>query len=361
MSKKRLIPEITVDYLPALELLTAAASVSALWESEPFREPLPEEEKEKLRLWKEGIEAAISPFEKADLDLVFSTVTVVIFLFYQIRGHQIREGEGLITLLRAMTPEALLRGFRDVLKVDAEQGDWLRKEVIEAALEEDRARESLEFGEEATRLVRLLSAPEEFLERMIGVLDWFHHRFILPEEETVQKEIQQRIEAYEPQIRQEPEDSLDRLTGGNYASLLAGRGTVSLFIVYRALFERSILLPDDAYLVLGVGLLEQTLLPTQDEKVLAERTDELLKAISDPNRLAILRLLSQRPRYGKELAEELGIAAPTTSYHLDKLMQAKVARLELSKGRRFYYSVNPAGIKELRECLAREFLGSREA
>lgn len=358
MSEQPAVPEITLDYLPALELLTAAASVSALWQTERFQEPLPDVEDGKLRAWKERVEAGVSPFERADLDLVFSTVTAVIYLFYVILRRQIREGADLVKVLQEMKRETFLEGFREVLKIAPDQSDWLRKEVIQEALESDRARESLEFEEEASRLVRLLSAPEEFRERMARVLDWFHSRFVGPEEVSVQKEIQQRIAAYEPQIRQEPEDALDRLSGGNYGSLLAGCGELSLFLVYRASYERSMFLPGNAYVVIGVGLLEQTLLPNADQQALVKRTDELIKAISDPNRLAILRLLSQRPRYGKELAEELGIAAPTTSYHLDKLMQAKLARLELSKGRRFYYSVNPAGIKELQESLGREFLGS---
>jgi len=50
--------------------------------------------------------------------------------------------------------------------------------------------------------------------------------------------------------------------------------------------------------------------------------EELLKAVSNPIRVKILRLLSARPMYVRELAEELGINEQTAYYHVNELKRA---------------------------------------
>ncbi|HEX3591795.1 MAG TPA: metalloregulator ArsR/SmtB family transcription factor [Pseudonocardiaceae bacterium] len=50
----------------------------------------------------------------------------------------------------------------------------------------------------------------------------------------------------------------------------------------------------------------------------------LLKALADPARLRVVELLSQGPRRAGELAEDLGVSAPTISKHLRTLLSAGV-------------------------------------
>ena len=48
----------------------------------------------------------------------------------------------------------------------------------------------------------------------------------------------------------------------------------------------------------------------------------LFKALADPARLRILGLLAERPHLGHELAERLGLTAPTISHHVRRLVDA---------------------------------------
>lgn len=50
----------------------------------------------------------------------------------------------------------------------------------------------------------------------------------------------------------------------------------------------------------------------------------LLRALADPARLRVVELLSERPRRAGELAEQLGVSAPTISKHLRTLLSAGV-------------------------------------
>ncbi len=76
-----------------------------------------------------------------------------------------------------------------------------------------------------------------------------------------------------------------------------------------------------------------------------------LKALADGNKLKIVRLISQRPMYLKELSEALGITTATVSHHVSQLMEEKLIRFEMD-GRKIYYSVNTAEFVSLAASIA---------
>lgn len=53
-----------------------------------------------------------------------------------------------------------------------------------------------------------------------------------------------------------------------------------------------------------------------------------LKAMSDPNRLALLRMLAERPMYAAELAAQLRLGQPTVHHHVHRLRAAGLVRQE---------------------------------
>jgi len=56
--------------------------------------------------------------------------------------------------------------------------------------------------------------------------------------------------------------------------------------------------------------------------------DAVFKALSDPTRREILRLLRSRPRTSGELAEQFSSAWPTISRHLGVLREAELVKAE---------------------------------
>jgi biotin operon repressor len=65
----------------------------------------------------------------------------------------------------------------------------------------------------------------------------------------------------------------------------------------------------------------------------------LLKVIADETRLRILGALAERPRTGKELAEELELTAPTISHHMRKLTEVGIV-LSRTDAQRQWYRLN---------------------
>jgi len=76
--------------------------------------------------------------------------------------------------------------------------------------------------------------------------------------------------------------------------------------------------------------------------------DELLlvlEALSNPQRLKIISVLSQRKQYVSQLARELGISRPLLYLHLQKLEEANLVSndMEISESGKAmkYYMLNP--------------------
>jgi DNA-binding transcriptional ArsR family regulator len=349
-------PAIRVEFVPALEVVTAAASCSTSLTPDGSRDEWRRELPVQVEAWRDRVAASISPFERADLDLVFSTVSVTLFLFYSVVQKGYRDAAQLVAYLRKMGDEAFLAGFAELLQLDEGSEGLTDPRVVEEALERDRARETVPFAEEARRLVSLLASPAAFRAKLADVVEWFTTRFVTEQLETVARETTIRRDRLEERLAENATETLDSLSAGNFETLLADRPVVTIFPVHLAGTEHAVMLPGEAYILCGTAFIDAVVPAERGQGEWERRTDELLKAIGDPNRLAMLRLLRRRPHYGKELADELGISPGTISYHLEKLVSARLARLELSRGRRFYYTVNPQGVRDLQECLAREFL-----
>ena len=80
----------------------------------------------------------------------------------------------------------------------------------------------------------------------------------------------------------------------------------------------------------------------------AEATAALFRALGDPARVRIVNVLATTgaPVCVCELIEPLGLAQPTVSFHLKKLLDAGLVERE-QRGRWAYFSVNPEAAARL--------------
>jgi DNA-binding transcriptional ArsR family regulator len=87
--------------------------------------------------------------------------------------------------------------------------------------------------------------------------------------------------------------------------------------------------------------------PADDALVQA---DLALRALAEPRRLAILRLVRDRPRAAGEIAEHFDVSQQAVSQHLQVLREAGL--LEMRKdGRRHLYALRTDGLAALDEFL----------
>jgi DNA-binding transcriptional ArsR family regulator len=97
----------------------------------------------------------------------------------------------------------------------------------------------------------------------------------------------------------------------------------------------------------GTGSVQTPVPPLSDDDML-----ESLRALSDPNRLRIIELLSAGELYAQEVVGRLGIAQSAVSRHLALLERAGVIRVRPHGGMK-YYAVNCERMDALADALRR--------
>lgn len=77
----------------------------------------------------------------------------------------------------------------------------------------------------------------------------------------------------------------------------------------------------------------------QEAEKIGEQPLIWMKALADSNKLKIIRLLTQRPMFLREISDELGVSGATTSHHIKQMLEARLLKFRIS-GRKVFYSIN---------------------
>ncbi len=93
-----------------------------------------------------------------------------------------------------------------------------------------------------------------------------------------------------------------------------------------------------------------TLLEATDAETIDRSLVDGFAALSDPTRLAILRVLSGEPRCVCDVNEAVGVAANVLSYHLRVLREAGLVRAT-RRGRWVDYALVPEALARLRSAV----------
>lgn len=67
---------------------------------------------------------------------------------------------------------------------------------------------------------------------------------------------------------------------------------------------------------------------SKEEELLLQQIERIMKIIGDNTRLKIIRLLSSESLYGKEIADRLGVKAPTITHHITQLLDVGLLHVE---------------------------------
>ncbi|NPV73613.1 MAG: winged helix-turn-helix transcriptional regulator [Pelotomaculum sp.] len=71
---------------------------------------------------------------------------------------------------------------------------------------------------------------------------------------------------------------------------------------------------------------------------------DVLKALSDPHRQSILKMLAHQEMGACEIIHSIGLSQPAVSHHLKILRQARLITSQ-KQGKMVFYSLNKSGLK----------------
>lgn len=204
------------------------------------------------------------------------------------------------------------------------------------------------FPEELGRPQALVLArmePVELRAQLVRLLEHFYEAIYAPEEERVRPLLLVDAERKRERARKlPPEVFVEEATGG----LSLDPSMVAEVVVAPSFFVRPY------NLIADHGDVRTYITPVGD-KAQGEGPEGVVlrvaKALGDPTRLRILRLLGEREMYVQQIAEVLGSSHVTVLHHLATLRAARLVRAFERRNLK-YYALRPEGITELEAALA---------
>lgn len=229
-------------------------------------------------------------------------------------------------------------------------------------------------GHQRASLLRILPAPRAAQVELVELLEWFAHNLFADIEPDLREEryrAAQRLRELEPDSPERWPEWLPPYADftGFSPVVLAPSGFLGsdVFVYFhetqQALFDHTQYEP----FIIAVGA-QRALGPTSPVRLrraasaglpaaeAADRYAPVFAALGDPSRLRLVHLLAQRPRYGQELAAELGISAASISHHISVLMKAGFLAVE-RQSHRTYYVLREETVGDLLDTSRRYVLG----
>lgn len=325
---------IEFDARPAYDFILSLVTIDGL-----DYDLLPED-----RTWLERSRADLSPERQQDLNDLFGEakggfghgLTIMPVLHPEM--HTARD---LVTLVASMPTRQLTRELA---------GDGFGvpvMELIERALDGDEAA----FAElpahlsdqECAPVVDFLRAPTTWIDKLRGLLaDWLVA--FEPIEPRI-AEIQHRDVDLRRADREAlaPAELIERTTGGLRWLPEPGIQRVILAPSYFGRPYNNISSGSDFRLF--AYPVHEDALGRADELAPPEAVLRLYRALGDPSRLRILRLLTDRDLYLTEIAQQMELSKPTVKHHLAALRAAGLVTVT-DEGNMTYYSLRRARVAE---------------
>jgi DNA-binding transcriptional ArsR family regulator len=199
-------------------------------------------------------------------------------------------------------------------------------------------------AESRKRFWEILGDPAGSRDRYAGLLRAYHDAWFASHYPEIEPFLLQRVKQGRRCIgKLPPREVVARVTGGFTLQSSGARSVTLVPSYYAAPFVIVVREGPEVVLVYGVRPAETD----RGGRPIDLHTVKVLKALADETRLRILQLLTERPLYGQQLAEALGVSHPTVSHHMAQLRIAGLTRTELAEDGSQTYSVQTEVLEQL--------------
>lgn len=297
--------------------------------------------------WVENTRSKLTQEIKESLDLFFNYESFFgVCLVNDIARHNIENAGGFISYAEQLPLAYILKSFLGT----GFGSDGITEEQTEKML--GNHKEAVAFidknislpSKQKWELLQFFLDPESMKNKLLELFRWYYENIFAAEEEK----LRELVLKYEKELRKKLE-----IYGEEYLKLLVdidyskSKGIRKVFIALSYYYEIGCLrsFREDE----GVDL---HLLGYRYPELIAEGKHALLssvnmfKALADETRLNIIKLLSERPWYGNELAQKLKLSNSTISYHMSMLVVNGFVET-LREDNKFYFSLDVNKMKKI--------------
>jgi DNA-binding transcriptional ArsR family regulator len=270
-----------------------------------------------------------------------------------------KDCQTVLTKLRALSPlerlellDHSLPAQIAVLRRVAAQGQWGEQDLHELqAIENTIA--SKHGGhhtvKDYTQILHFWAEAEATSKAYLSALEVYYELFFATEEQRISASLE-RAEDYARQVVDTLDLSRALETLSRGVNLDAFLDQPKLLLVPSFWSTPIVLLghklPDTRLIIFGARTINEPLVPGE---IAPDSLVNVLKALADPTRLAILKFVHQEPLLPSQLAARLRLRPATVSHHLKILRLAGLVFIRVGAGKETIYS---ARIEELQDSLA---------
>ncbi len=305
-----------------------------------------------IHQWMKEIDGEISTFLRNDMEMLFSKTQINNwFLFFLIERKKARTTEELLDYLDAMSSDEFRSLYLKIIKLDAVPLEKITQKMIRTSVEKHFFSE---VRGEDKNIAQLLKEPDEWKTRITGVYRRFHHDFFIPRQQRISEQLQATFEKSQKKLDDDPDVYLNALTVGHYKTVLHSTRDLKIFGTY--CYDRGFTISIREKLF-WYGFRRELLLEEIDRKA---KTALLFSTLSDPKRVEILRLITQKTWYSNELAKHFKLTSATMSYHINKLLSAGLLTFEIGEQNKIYYQVNTKILCDLLDAAKEDLLSTAD-
>ena len=286
------------------------------------------------RRWLAETKAALPAGIRADLKTLNETEMTIHVASYAVEHPELRTAASVVAALEGLSPADLVVTMLDDLDIGPDTGSLTR-----AAVDGDKAALGTIIeaaGEHGKGLRSMLADPLAAHRQIIGVMRAWVTPFQAIEERIADIGRRDYESRSVDRATLESLDLIERTTGGVRWLPTSGIGRVILAPSY---FSRpyNFLLGGDGWRFFGYPVADDAL-DSADPLAPPPSVVRLHRALGDPTRMRILKLLAGRDLYATEIAQQLELSKPTIKHHLALLRAAGLVTITES-GAVVYYSL----------------------
>lgn len=302
---------------------------------------------EEIIKWVQETEKKLPDDIKKKLELFFNWETFFgMCLVSKIIENYIKTIEEAIDWLKKLTYNEILEAFLGT-GYTLENSDK-PKVIVDKLLNDEK--KAIEFintnalipSQQKWEMLQFFINPQQMKKDLIALFSWYYENIYVHEVKKVSFAVSKYEKYLEKKIKKYGYDYLKLLTNEDYKK---NKNTIILAVSYY--YEFASLTSSNSELGTNIYMIgfRYAEIFVEDKHALLSNV-QMFKALGDETRLNMVKLLSERPWYGKELAKKLELSNSTVSHHLSLLTLSGFVTTE-KMDNRTYYSLNIENMKDI--------------
>ena len=305
---------------------------------------------EEIQSWVLDVDQKMSPFLKADIDLLFIRFLPNFEVAAKtIIDHNIQRPAEFLSFFNAMSAEEyrnLCFSGSSLMQSDLNfHMDSSDEEIFKAA--------SFAMDKSCAKILLLLKKdPLSIKKKTYETLLSFYKSFFREYEEVFYHHGMSLCEEHNRQFSNNADEFYQLFEFVDFKPAIDHNKELLFYISYTyQLICTYFVNADYEVLVYGFALINRL-----NDKALEKKSREFIKILADDKRYEILKLLGERKWYSSELANHFSLTPATMSYHINKLIEIGIISFESGEQNRIFYKLNFDRIETLLSYAARDLL-----